>query len=677
MTSIQPGESTTMVEPDAGEIRDRVWTILLRLYGIRGYTIQKDGLGMPTRNNPFGWLSTREQKRYFIEEVRRRYGICKKHRVRTRYIQPNSFGQAASMKQLKQHLESIHPETIQMSPEEEQQLRTDKRQIDEIRQLIAANDQQLDHAAACMAVWRVLQADNHVDNVDFAAPAALVVDPSTVPVMEQPALQQPHARVESDRQELPLPMPSQFSPPLYSSGPDFSIQLPPSTEGQGLTMDGSSLPEEGVLDVLRVFHGTTISENDNDGGDGDDNDSTSRCVVSTTGGRSSNASRNTGLTTSLLGGTCNSSLEESTFSLGASCRRFAKRLRLNTGNYAGYSRTNTDIDVLDAARPASYDSLEGSSGIEQGILLSASETVMFDAVPENPVTVANRQVGHSALHAACLANNTRQAKWLIRHGANVNDKDDAGQTPLHFASRDGSVGMVNVLLDGGADIDAQDNNNDTPLHLATTMDFENEAIVSVLLANKASVRIRNNTGETALHTAATFVDEKETVQALVQHGANVHATEDRGRTALHGASFDNYLEVIKTLVENGAHVSALDNDNTTALHIVCMNGHTATARYLIEQGAPTNASRRNGWTALHLACLCGHYEIVQLLLDNQAAWDVREGHGWTASGIARQMGHARLADLLGRRMNSDQPETGFCPPNTCPADYLYQIGKFE
>jgi ankyrin repeat protein len=88
---------------------------------------------------------------------------------------------------------------------------------------------------------------------------------------------------------------------------------------------------------------------------------------------------------------------------------------------------------------------------------------------------------------------------LISRGADVNarykspDPFESGNTPLHFsAGRGTQVSTVQILLDNGANIDARNDMGQTPLMLAAQYGFTD--IIQLLLDKDAKVNLRAKPG---------------------------------------------------------------------------------------------------------------------------------------------------------------------------------------
>jgi len=77
------------------------------------------------------------------------------------------------------------------------------------------------------------------------------------------------------------------------------------------------------------------------------------------------------------------------------------------------------------------------------------------------VEVAYR--GRYAIHDASRVDILR---LLLRHGADVNVQDDAGQTPLHIASRHGNIEVLHELIHAGAEWRAVDLDGRSGVHHA-------------------------------------------------------------------------------------------------------------------------------------------------------------------------------------------------------------------
>jgi len=90
-------------------------------------------------------------------------------------------------------------------------------------------------------------------------------------------------------------------------------------------------------------------------------------------------------------------------------------------------------------------------------------------------------------------------KTALDNGANVNMKDDYGDTALIRASDRGKIDMARLLLDYGADVNVRGYRGDTPLMLVSREGYY--SMVKLFLDHGADVNIRNDKGETALDLA--------------------------------------------------------------------------------------------------------------------------------------------------------------------------------
>ena len=179
---------------------------------------------------------------------------------------------------------------------------------------------------------------------------------------------------------------------------------------------------------------------------------------------------------------------------------------------------------------------------------------------------------------------------IIDHGVDVNAVNNTGQTPLWLACCDGQVDFVKILLDTGADTNIIDKYGDSCLHAAMHGHCSTEVIqkildhgahvnavnkdgatplllacstaqteaVKLLLGAMADPNIAYADGDTSLHTAIAGDCSKETIQEIIDHGADVNAMNKRGRTALLLGCFYRQMDSVKVLLETGADPTIVD-----------------------------------------------------------------------------------------------------------------------
>ncbi|KAI6352876.1 hypothetical protein MCOR25_009260 [Pyricularia grisea] len=244
---------------------------------------------------------------------------------------------------------------------------------------------------------------------------------------------------------------------------------------------------------------------------------------------------------------------------------------------------------------------------------------------------------------------------LIARGADANWKHArTGQTALFAAACRSHVTAMGALLDGGASIEIRDKDGRTPLlYLASDKKAGkcSAETLKLLVDRGADLEVRDPISRTPLVWAATTGNLKLLdifTSGCLGRRADMTATNNRGRTALHLAAEQNHPEMVRLLLERGADPSAVSDGGWTALHNAAQGGHTDVIALLLQaRGVDVNAELNNGMTPLHWAAFNGHEAAVVLLLDHKdTKVDIKDGFYRTPLLCAAEKRHGNIVQLL-------------------------------
>ena len=234
-------------------------------------------------------------------------------------------------------------------------------------------------------------------------------------------------------------------------------------------------------------------------------------------------------------------------------------------------RNKTERNVATSARNGNWEKVRRL--VEQGENVNDVET----------------ELRATALHCAIWSENSDICSFLLSRGANVNQKDKKGNTPLHDVASphyiyNDRLYICQLLVDHKADVTSVNYEGQTPLHVAVDgNDFP--SVCRPLITNE-SVNVADPHGDRALHTAARN-GNIQTVQLLVDCGADVNALNGDGQTPLHTAAGGrkDCPELCSILLEHKAKIDVVDKLGRQPLHLACTHHHRATANLLLSRGA--------------------------------------------------------------------------------------------
>lgn len=305
--------------------------------------------------------------------------------------------------------------------------------------------------------------------------------------------------------------------------------------------------------------------------------------------------------------------------------------------------------------------------------------------PARPAVVIDPK---ELLHQAVLENRIDAVKFFILNGSDINHVDGKGKTPLMYAIEKNNEKLVKLLLSFSPSLEVVDSrfgytalgiaviNNNPKLveilvragakvnhidkHGQTALQYavgaNNQKLVESLLSKPPKLEWKNliNTGTgkhdnplcVLIHSNIMLSEKIQTIQILVQEGADVNYSLANKKTALFEAIFLGNLRMIELLCKLGSDVDIFDSEYKTPIdhaqslgrkdivNLLLQYRDQANLDYrlnqaiqrrdkrlilnLIRSGANVNNRKNANNPPLHRICMEGDAVFAQFLLDNGA-----------------------------------------------------------
>jgi ankyrin repeat protein len=278
------------------------------------------------------------------------------------------------------------------------------------------------------------------------------------------------------------------------------------------------------------------------------------------------------------------------------------------------------------------------------------------------------QYGNTLLMQAAVYGTRADLEFLLAHGADVKASNKAGHTALMRAMPD--LAKITLLVEHGADVNAV-GGGVTPLLIAASLPGAEE-VVRYLIQKGGDLKAVNGLGQDAVMTAAGE-GEIGTLKILLEAGASGssgvknlslpktsridaldQATRERlkkrveGVTALMSAARVDCEACVRLLLEHGADPKAKTDAGFTALHYAAYKGDLALVKLFLDAGVPVNATDDRGFTPLMMAANSKNKnpEVVRLLLDRGADAEAKDSLGRTAADWARMGAREQIVKMF-------------------------------
>jgi ankyrin repeat protein len=274
---------------------------------------------------------------------------------------------------------------------------------------------------------------------------------------------------------------------------------------------------------------------------------------------------------------------------------------------------------------------------------SQLEKMLTDGASSNAVSE-----GYSALMAAALNGTAEEMKILMKHGADINYRNEDSVTALWLAIPD--YNKCELLLNAGVNPQTPGKGGYMPIvKLATSPGM---ADLMNLFVSKGAI-LKKSAPDNYLMYNAALTNDTAMLGICIRAGLHVNDTTYFGDYPIFNALGNRSFKTFKMLVDNGADVNvqsitSLTRNTATPLMFAALSNDHQAFFYLLDHGADPNQKSVIGMTTLMYAMQAQEDdpEITKYLLDHGANPSDKLKDGTDALYYASKMGDTESVRLI-------------------------------
>jgi len=173
------------------------------------------------------------------------------------------------------------------------------------------------------------------------------------------------------------------------------------------------------------------------------------------------------------------------------------------------------------------------------------------------------RIGDPPIHFAAYSGNVATVKALVDRGARLDVLNTLGRDAMQHGAQSGGGEIVSLLWERGAECDRRDNGGTSPLWEA--IQREHFTVAEFLLDRGARIDDLRSYGENLWFLADHVLKSERLTAALLESGLDVNEADDNGRTALMAVAANGSPSTVEFLIQHGADVLATDGYGQTVL----------------------------------------------------------------------------------------------------------------